>query len=106
MSLDGFIGQRVAARPTGGGERVKARRTNCPRLDVAEDTDRFFADWDDVMDANLAAVIATQDAVILGRRSYTEWAQFCHAARLSYSRRSSTGSRSMSRRRRPLTEIG
>src|SRR3984893_16777430 len=28
------------------------------------------------MDANLAAVIATQDAVILGRRSYTEWAQF------------------------------
>src|SRR5512135_465470 len=28
------------------------------------------------MDANLAAVIATQDAVILGRRSYNEWAQF------------------------------
>jgi dihydrofolate reductase len=38
--------------------------------------DSFFADWDDAMDANLAAVIATQDAVILGRRSYTEWAQF------------------------------
>jgi len=45
---------------------------------VAEDPDGFFADWDDAMDANLAAVIATQDAVILGRRSYTEWAQFCH----------------------------
>jgi dihydrofolate reductase len=43
---------------------------------VAEDPDRFIADWDDAMDANLAAVIATQDAVILGRRSYTEWAQF------------------------------
>jgi len=43
---------------------------------VAEDPDRFFADWDAAMDANLAAVIATQDAVILGRRSYTEWAQF------------------------------
>jgi dihydrofolate reductase len=43
---------------------------------VAEDPDRFFANWDDAMDANLAAVIATQDAVILGRRSYTEWAQF------------------------------
>jgi hypothetical protein len=43
---------------------------------VAEDPDSFFADWDDAMDANLAAVIATQDAVILGRRSYTEWAQF------------------------------
>ena len=43
---------------------------------VAEDPQSFFADWDDAMDANLAAVIATQDAVILGRRSYTEWAQF------------------------------
>jgi dihydrofolate reductase len=43
---------------------------------VAEDPDRFFADWDDAMDANLAAVIATQDAVVLGRRSYAEWARF------------------------------
>jgi dihydrofolate reductase len=43
---------------------------------VAEDPDSFFADWDDAMGANLAAVISTQDAVILGRRSYTEWAQF------------------------------
>jgi dihydrofolate reductase len=43
---------------------------------VAEDPDTFFADWDDAMDANLAALIATQDAVILGRRSYTEWAKF------------------------------
>jgi dihydrofolate reductase len=43
---------------------------------VAEAPDSFFADWDDAMDANLAAVIATQDAVILGRRSYAEWAQF------------------------------
>jgi dihydrofolate reductase len=43
---------------------------------VAEDPDGFIADWDDAMGANLAAVIATQDAVILGRRSYTEWARF------------------------------
>ena len=43
---------------------------------VAEDPDTFFADWDEVMDANLAAVIATQDAVVLGRGSYDEWAQF------------------------------
>jgi dihydrofolate reductase len=43
---------------------------------VAEDPDGFFADWDDAMDASLAAVIATQDAVILGRHSYDEWAQF------------------------------
>jgi len=43
---------------------------------VAEAPDSFFADWDEAMDANLAAVIGTQDAVILGRRSYTEWAEF------------------------------
>ena len=43
---------------------------------VAEAPDGFIADWDDAMDANLAAVIATQDAVILGRRSYDEWASF------------------------------
>ena len=43
---------------------------------VAEDPDAFIAEWDDAMDANLRPVIATQDAVILGRRSYTAWAQF------------------------------
>ncbi len=42
---------------------------------VAEAPDEFF-EWDDAIDTNLGAVIATQDAVILGRRSYTEWAQF------------------------------
>ncbi|WP_028475931.1 dihydrofolate reductase family protein [Nocardia sp. CNY236] len=43
---------------------------------VAEEPDNFFANWDDAMDANLAAVIATQDAVVLGRRSYADWAQY------------------------------
>ena len=43
---------------------------------VAEAPDSFFTDWDDAMDANLASVIAAQDAVILGRRSYDEWARF------------------------------
>jgi dihydrofolate reductase len=43
---------------------------------VAEAPDRFFTDWDDATDANLASVIAAQDAVILGRRSYDEWAEF------------------------------
>src|SRR4051794_17726894 len=43
---------------------------------VAESPETFFADWDDAMDANLAAVIETQDAVVLGRHSYTEWADF------------------------------
>ena len=42
---------------------------------VAEAPDTFFG-WDDALEANLAAVIATQDAVILGRRSYDEWAGY------------------------------
>jgi dihydrofolate reductase len=43
---------------------------------VAERPDSFVTDWDDVMDASGATLIATQDAVILGRRSYNEWAEF------------------------------
>ena len=43
---------------------------------VAEDPDSVIAVWDEAMDANLAAVIATQDAVILGRRSYGDWSGF------------------------------
>ena len=37
----------------------------------------LFTEWDDdEVDAAGADVIATQDAVILGRRSYDEWAGF------------------------------
>jgi dihydrofolate reductase len=43
---------------------------------VAEDCDAFITDWDKAMDANLGNVIETQDAVILGRRTYAEWGQF------------------------------
>jgi dihydrofolate reductase len=43
---------------------------------VAEAPDKFVIDWDEAMDSNLAAVIATHDAVVLGRRSYDEWSQF------------------------------
>jgi dihydrofolate reductase len=43
---------------------------------VAEDPGKFVIDRDGAMEANLAAVIATQDAVILGRRSYDEWSEF------------------------------
>jgi dihydrofolate reductase len=43
---------------------------------VAEAPETFFIDWDEKMDAALAAVIETQDAVLLGRRSYDEWSQF------------------------------
>jgi dihydrofolate reductase len=42
---------------------------------VAESPETFFG-WDDVMEEHLAAVIANQDAVILGRRSYDEWSRF------------------------------
>ncbi|SFS18027.1 Dihydrofolate reductase [Microbacterium sp. cf046] len=44
---------------------------------VAEDVARFFMGWDDPeVDAAGEAVIATQDAVILGRRTFDEWAGF------------------------------
>jgi len=43
---------------------------------IAEDPDRFFVAWDDVVDEYLAGVIASQDAVILGRGSYDAWAGY------------------------------
>jgi len=43
---------------------------------VAEEPNKFFTDWDEAMEANLADVIGGQDTVILGRRSYDEWAAF------------------------------
>jgi dihydrofolate reductase len=43
---------------------------------VAEEPSEFFAEFDDVMSENLGRVIATQDVVLLGRRTYDEWADF------------------------------
>ena len=43
---------------------------------VAEQPDEFITDFDAVMRENLGRVIAAQDAVILGRRTYDEWAGF------------------------------
>ena len=46
---------------------------------VAERPDGFIdfnTDFDEVMSENLQRVIATQDTVLLGRRTYDEWAQF------------------------------
>ncbi len=43
---------------------------------VAEAPEEFISAWDDAMDANLAQVIGTQDAVVLGRRSHDEWARY------------------------------
>lgn len=43
---------------------------------VAEQPDAFVTEFDEVMRENLGRVIATQDAVLLGRRTYDEWAEF------------------------------
>jgi dihydrofolate reductase len=43
---------------------------------VAEDPDEFITEFDEMMSENLGRVIATQDAVLLGRRTYDDWAAF------------------------------
>ena len=43
---------------------------------VAEQPDEFVTDFDDAMRENLGRVIAAQDAVLLGRRTYDDWAEF------------------------------
>jgi len=43
---------------------------------VAEEPDEFVTDFDEVMRANLGRVIATQDTVLLGRRTYDDWARY------------------------------
>ncbi|MFK4086714.1 dihydrofolate reductase family protein [Kribbella sp. NPDC020789] len=44
--------------------------------DVAEAPDKFLTGWDEVVDAAGAELIATQDTVLLGRRTYDEWSQY------------------------------
>jgi dihydrofolate reductase len=43
---------------------------------VAEQPNEFVTDFDGVMRENLGRVIATQDAVLLGRRTYDDWSDF------------------------------
>ena len=43
---------------------------------VAEAPNDFITDYDDVMMENLLRVIGSQDAVLLGRRTYDEWVQY------------------------------
>ena len=43
---------------------------------VAEKPNEFITDWDDEVDGYGERVIATQDSVLLGRRTYDEWAEF------------------------------
>jgi dihydrofolate reductase len=42
----------------------------------AENPAAFFSEWDDAADAAIADWVTTQDAVILGRRTYDEWVAF------------------------------
>jgi dihydrofolate reductase len=43
---------------------------------VAEQPDEFITDFDDLMEENLARVISSQDTVLLGHRTYDDWAEF------------------------------
>lgn len=43
---------------------------------VAEHPDEFITEFDDAMEENLGRVISSQDTVLLGRRTYDEWADF------------------------------
>jgi dihydrofolate reductase len=43
---------------------------------VAEQPDEFITEFDDEMRENLRRVISTQDTVLLGRRTYDDWAAF------------------------------
>jgi dihydrofolate reductase len=47
---------------------------------VAESPDQFLFDFDDDLQDHLNDVIETQDAVLLGRRTYDEWAEFWPAS--------------------------
>jgi dihydrofolate reductase len=43
---------------------------------VAQDPETFLDDFDETMEAKLAAVIGTQNVVLLGRRMYDEWSTY------------------------------
>jgi dihydrofolate reductase len=47
---------------------------------VAESPDQFLLDFDDELQENLNGVIESQDAVLLGRRTHDEWADFWPAS--------------------------
>lgn len=61
---------------------------------VAEQPDEFVTDFDGVMRENLVRVIATQDTLLLGRRTHDEWAGYWPTSATSRSPVSSTACRS------------
>jgi len=51
---------------------------------VAEEPDEFITEFDTVMRENLRRVIATQDTVLLGRRTYDTWAAYWPTSDIEY----------------------
>jgi dihydrofolate reductase len=49
---------------------------------VAEQPDDFVTDFDEAMRENLRRVISTQDTVILGRKTFEDWARFWPSSRI------------------------
>ena len=47
---------------------------------MAEQPHEFITEFDEVMPENLGRVIATQDTVLLGRRTFDDWAGFWPAS--------------------------
>ena len=43
---------------------------------VAEQPDEFVTEWDGDVDEHAGRGMASQDAVLLGRRTYDDWAEF------------------------------
>jgi dihydrofolate reductase len=43
---------------------------------VAEHPDEFIVDFDPVMQENLGRVVSSQDAVLLGRHTFDDWAEY------------------------------
>src|ERR1700722_19316250 len=73
-------GTQDAGRHVARGEPEEMRKVVAYELlsldGVAEQPDKFVTDFDEVMRENLRRVIATQDAGLLGRRTYYDWAGF------------------------------
>jgi dihydrofolate reductase len=69
-------GPAAAAQETGQTRRKVVAGFFVSLDGVAEAPDRFVTAWDDETDAHGVELIETQDAVVLGRRTYDEWAAF------------------------------
>jgi dihydrofolate reductase len=75
----GAVGRLYLRSPLEQGDDVVRKMVAYELLSldgVAEQPDEFVTDFDDEMRENLRRVIASQDAVLLGRRTYDDWAAF------------------------------